>query len=279
MNRGFKTYFKEGLSKSFKIFKKKGNYLRYYLYWTASLLGKSIPIISSIFMLSDVRMTRLAKNHEQILVANSFEATDEKGSILTMIFSFIIQFLLFISGILFIGLIAGAVLLFVASIENNVSTDGVSYLLFLPVVILLIGYLVIYPLMFVPTAYIVDTNPTIGVSTLLFNSIDSMKRTGKWTYCLINIVSFIPGILVLLVSSIITIILINIGGEAFVIGALLVFVFLAAFLMVAPIFDMAGKIATVLLFEDIVLDDFNRTKNISGITSVSGNTGFNTHLL
>ena len=264
MNRGFKTYFKEGLLKSYKTFKKKGNYLRYYLYWIASMVGKVIPFVSSAFLLSDVRIARLAKNHEQIAVARSFESTDNRESIRTMIWTSVIVGLLFISGVLFIGVFGFLSYLLAQSIITASNSSAASILIF-PAVILLLVFMALYPLFMAPTSYIVDTNNEIGVSNVIFNSIDSMKRTGKWTYTLINIVGLLPGLLIFTVGIILFIILVQTSDIGFIIGSLLLFLFMALVLIVGPVFGMAGRIATILLFEDIVLDDFNRTKNISGV--------------
>ena len=103
------------------------------------------------------------------------------------------------------------------------------------------------------------------MSNVIFNSIDSMKRTGKWTYTLINIVGLLPGLLIFTFGIILFIILVQTSDIGFIIGSLLLFLFMALVLIVGPVFGMAGRIATILLFEDIVLDDFNRTKNISGV--------------
>ena len=264
MNRGFKTYFKEGLLKSYKTFKKKGNYLRYYLYWIASMVGKIIPFVSSAFLLSDVRIARLAKNHEQIAVARSFESTDNRESIRTMIWTSVIVGLLFISGVLFIGVFGFLSYLLAQSIISASNSSAASILIF-PAVILLLVFMILYPLFMAPTSYIVDTNNEIGVSNVIFNSIDSMKRTGKWTYTLINIVGLLPGLLIFAGGIILFIILVQTSDIGFIIGSLLLFLFMALVLIVGPVFGMAGRIATILLFEDIVLDDFNRTKNISGV--------------
>ena len=264
MNRGFKTYFKEGLLKSYNTFKKKGNYLRYYLYWIASMVGKMIPFVSSAFLLSDVRIARLAKNHEQIAVARSFESTDNRESIRTMIWTSVIVVLLFISGVLFIGVFGFLSYLLAQSIITASNSSAASILIF-PAVILLLVFMILYPLFMAPASYIVDTNNEIGVSNVIFNSIDSMKRTGKWTYTLINIVGLLPGLLIFAGGIILFIILAQTSDIGFIIGSLLLFLFMALFLIVGPVFGMAGRIATVLLFEDIVLDDFNRTKNISGV--------------
>ena len=264
MNRGFKTYFKEGLLKSYKTFKKKGNYLRYYLYWIASMVGKIIPFVSSAFLLSDVRIARLAKNHEQIAVARSFESTDNRESIRTMIWTSVIVGLLFISGVLFIGVFGFLSYLLAQSIISASNSSAASILIF-PAVILLLVFMILYPLFMAPTSCIVDTNNEIGVSNVIFNSIDSMKRTGKWTYTLINIVGLLPGLLIFAGGIILFIILVQTSDIGFIIGSLLLFLFMALVLIVGPVFGMAGRIATILLFEDIVLDDFNRTKNISGV--------------
>ncbi len=264
MNRGFKTYFKEGLIKSYKTFKKKGNYLRYYLYWIASMVGKIIPFVSAAFLLADVRIARLAKNHEQIAVARSFESIDNRESIRTMLWTSVIVCLLFISGVLFIGLFGLLSYLLAQSIITASNSSAASILIF-PAVILLLVFMILYPLFMAPTSYIVDTNNEIGVSNVIFNSIDSMKRTGKWTYTLINIVGLLPGLLIFTFGIILFIILVQTSDIGFIIGSLLLFLFMALVLIVGPVFGMAGRIATILLFEDIVLDDFNRTKNISGV--------------
>ena len=265
MNRGFKTYYKEGLLKSYKTFKKKGNYFRYYIYWLASLLGKILPFAAPVFLLSDVRIARYAKTHEDISVSRSFEATDERESTRTMLWTSIIIGLLFISGIILIAVFAFLLLLLGSAISAEADNNLIQIIFVIPAAIVLLIYLVAFPLLMAPTSYIVDTNSKIGVSNVLFNSIDSMKRTGKWTYTLINIVSVIPGLLILIIGFIVFVFLLNMSDLGYIIGSILLFGFMAGFLTVGPLFGFAGRIATVLLFEDIVLDDYNRTKNISGI--------------
>ena len=197
MNRGFKLYYREGLSLAFKTFRKKGNYIRYYLFWIVSLIGKFIPIASPAFFLATSRLARNVKVNQDIVISSAFEATDEKNSTRTMLWSLVIAGLILVGGILLIGVFGLLLYLLGSGICDEANMEEMIPVFLIPAAILLVVFVVSFFIYFSPISYIVDTNPEIGVSDVLYNSVDSMKRNGKKTLLLINFIGLFNVLLII----------------------------------------------------------------------------------
>lgn len=272
MNRGFGFYFGNAMKSSAKTIWKRGNIFRFFVYFIMEFLARITVIFSAIFDVANVRQAKIAQKSNELDIPQSFKIACRKGSLRTMIMCIIVEALIFIAGMLLICVasgILGALGFMISCFVDSVDPVLLIGIFLAPGGLAMLVYFIIMPLMFVPTPYIIDTNPDIGTADVISICFDTMKSKGKFTYFL-NF--FIPALVegAIISVGVCSMILIDIFlyEDVFLAVPLTVIVSLVtfiAFALVAPMFCLARRIANKSLFEDIVTDPVNASYRTNGV--------------
>ena len=268
MNRGFAFYFRNAIKSSATAIWKNKSILSVMVYYLAEIVAKMTIIFSAVFALADVRQAKIVDGYKRFDIAQTFKVATKPKPVWTIVLSIIAEAFIFLGG----ALIIAAITCVLALIGYAVCwlAQGPVFIIALfciPGGLLFFVYALLMCLIFSPTAYIIETNPDIGVHETLKICFDTMRGRGKFTACL-N--CFIPA----LIKSFILGVCIFVGRllAVFVTGpympVILVvwYIFsLAVILLVFPMFDLTQKIAQKSLFADIVSDPVNANKRTSGI--------------
>ncbi len=269
MNRGFKTYYKEGRKVAKRMYKTKGNFIRYYIFLFSALLGNIF--LPSFYQLANVRMAKDLRRSNEINVSKLFKSGDNPKSLYTMILSFFLSLFIFLGGVLVIALVGG--LLFLLAGAFNVllfqKEQLIVYIIFLiPAGIGLIIFMVEFLLSLSPRAYIVDTVNNVGASDVLNKSFTSMKK-GKLTLLMLI---FVPALIGFVISGAVlavpTLIYILLGIENYIFIALSTILFIAAIifiLIIVPKLHTTANVGALSFFEDVVFDKYNDTFETKGV--------------
>lgn len=267
MNRGFIYYYKEGFKDSIKTIKNKDNLLKYLLYMFAKMFSCILILPKLLFNLSDVKIHKMIRKSNQIDIIKSFKESSSPKTLFSVFIAVMIKLLTITGGILLIGAIGGILMLFGLFLGLAV-TGFETYALYfgIPAAIVLLAYLIIYPLYFSPMNYLLQTDNSINASDAVSLSISSMKLTGKVTVFLTNLVTY----LILSAYLGIIILLFYISLQFFnpaleIIFLILVLVAALGFLVLAPVALMTKNVALLMLYEDMALDSINLSKNYEGI--------------
>lgn len=272
MNRGFGFYFGNAMKSSAKTIWKRGNIFRFFVYFIMEFLARITVIFSAIFDVANVRQAKIAQKSNELDIPQSFKIACRKGSLRTMIMCIIVEAMIFIAGMLLICVasgILGALGFMISCFVDSVDPVLLIGIFLAPGGLAMLVYFIIMPLMFVPTPYIIDTNPDIGTADVISICFDTMKSKGKFTYFL-NF--FIPALVegAIISVGVCSVILIDIFlyEDVFLAVPLTVIVSLVtfiAFALVAPMFCLARRIANKSLFEDIVTDPVNASYRTNGV--------------
>lgn len=270
MNRGFATYFSGGVKASVRTVYKNKGFLNYWLYTFMALIGRLTLVFSSVFDLANVRQAKIVHAENRACLAENFRVACKANSLWAYIGACVLEALIFLAGVLLIGVATGMLALLGLLISFAVPDFPQEYLIIIfcvPGAIAELVHIVMMPILFAPTAYIAETNPGISAAAIVSASLKTMKRSGKWT-CFLNI--FLPtlilGAIAGIFSGAIMLVTMFIGGiEGSMISIALILVFIAVFSVVFPIFHLTMKVAQKSLFEDISLDPVNASKHTSGV--------------
>lgn len=255
MNKGFKSYFKSGLRSSGRVFKKsKGNYLKYIALLISTFLSKLTMIISPIFDLANVRAAQIAKEKKNIVLSASFSMSDAPKTFWNLLISKIIVGLIYLSGVIIIGLIAFGYTS-IGWLIYGMDMDLVFLLVgFIPLGLVLIIYTILFYLSYSPMAFVAVKNSSLGASHILYNSSNSLRKEGKKTLLLLNIVYLLIDIVILGIIVAILVLIDTFVSESLasgIIGVVLVLGILVYFVL-ASRFHLARRISIINLFNDVV---------------------------
>ena len=271
MNRGFGFYFGHAMKSSCKTLWHKGNLLKYLAWVIMELLAPFTLVLGAMFSLANVRQAKIAERENTIDVPQSFKVACRAKPFWTMLLATVLEALIFIAGVLLIGLatlmlgaIGYAICLFISDVEPAL----IIAIFCIPGGLMLAVYSVIMPILLAPTAYIIETNPDIGAADAISICFNTMKSRGKGTYFLTNFVTLlIEGAILGLgaAAEVVIALFVDDIRLAVVLGILAGLIFAVGFMLVAPMFSLARKISQKSLFEDIVLDPVNASKRTDGI--------------
>ena len=270
MDRVYKIYYKEAKRRAKETLKNKGNIFKFYLRGLLSLIGKITIIVSPISGLADVRAAKYARDNSDIVVMKSFASGDETKTYWSIMLAGLYKGLIWFTGLLAIALFGVVVFVSSAGLGNLLNSSQQMVLIIvcmIPVGLILLAYLFIFPLYTKPINYVIDT---LGgkATDAIGKSYNAMSRNGKKTMFLndlfatlkliaVGIVIFVALTILTTLSSLI------IGRSAFAYAFLPVIIFFAA-KFVAQI-CLSRNIAEILVLEDIVLDRYTMNKSIKGI--------------
>lgn len=271
MNRGFKTYYSEGIKQAFTTLTKKENFLKYYLHQFIIALGSIFGfILSPIFNLSQIRMIKAVRKRGKVEISNSFKTANSFKSFWTLLLTYLIQALMILAGVMLFVVVEVfvilAAVLFQIMFEDPEVGLVVGIILSIPVAIGLIVYLIVSPLYFSPVTYIVDSVEGAETSDVLSMSLEAMKHEGKRTVFATQLVTSLIIVGYITLATFISLLLIlteEIVGMVF--GIIFATAFIIAFIIFSPVLILGANIALVSLFEDVVMDKFNKNKVASGI--------------
>lgn len=271
MNRGFATYFSGGIKAAVNTVYKNKGFLIYWLYTAMAFIGRILLIFFPVFALSDIRQAKIAHADNDAVLAENFRVACKANSLWAYIGARLIEFLILLAGTLLIGIATGLLALLgllVSSAAEDFSQELLIIIFCIPGMVAELMYLVMTHIMFAPTAYIVESNPGISAAAAVSASLKTMKRCGKWTYVL---TTAIPMMIISAIMSffVLAIALVSLYVEDPIenmIGvSILIFVLIAAFFLIFPIFHLTMAVARKSLFEDISLDPVNASKHTSGV--------------
>ena len=275
MNRGFKKYFKESYKASYKALRKKDNYFRYLLFLFIEFLSTIFIFFKPIIDIAKVRLIKGLKLEKRIILSKTIEAMDNPKSYWTSILATTMKVFIFIGIVLIHVIVIGVLLLFgglVYSIIGDSDYQFISFVFMLPAVVALVLFIIVSRYLTVDTAYIVDTNPSLGASKVLYASIASLKETGKKTLFVNDLVhtlifvgmTLVYGVVLFLTSFLPT--RIEVPVQMLV---LIAYLLMALFFL--PLLNLSHKMVKVSLFEDIVIDKYSVNQRISGIRMIEFN--------
>lgn len=277
MNRGFKKYYNEGYNNAKEALKKKGNLCRYYLYVFVSLLSYLFIFAKPVIDMAGVRLLKMIRADKEIAVSKAISSSDNAKSYWTSMLAYVIKGLMILAIILVIAILGFALAGFGYAIYSaSAFSDELYYLpiiFMIPAVVILAIFIIALPILTVPISYIADTNPNMGASKVLFLSVDSLKKTGKGTLFLSYLIEgLIKLIFILIPFGFYAYLYNNLLSEpaevmGIMIGVAILVTIVDAIVYVLFItkFIVGLKLSRILLFEDLVLDNFNGAKRLTGI--------------
>ena len=271
MNRGFGFYFGHAIKSSCKTLWHKGNLLKYWAWVIMELLAPFTLVLGAMFSLANVRQAKIAERENTLDIPQSFKVACRAKPFWTMFLATVLEALIFLAGVLLIGvatLLLGAIGYAISLFVSDVEPMLIIMIFCVPGGLMLLVYSVIMPILLAPTAYVIETNPDIGAADAISICFNTMKSRGKGTYFLTVFVTLLieGAILGLGAAAEVAIALfVEDIRLAVVLGILVGIVVFVGFALVAPMFSLARKISQKDLFEDIVLDPVNASKHTSGV--------------
>ena len=271
MNRGFATYFSGGLKAAVNTVYKSKGFLYYWLYTAMAFVGRLLLIFFPVFSLANVRQAKIAHANNKAVVAENFRVACKANSLWAYIGARLLEFLIFLGGMLLIGVATGLLALLgllIGYVAPAVPTELLIVIFCIPGMLAVTVLSVMCFIIFAPTAYIVESNPGISAAVAVSVCLKSMRHRGKGT-CFLNY--FVPMLILnaifgFLIGANVIVNLFLAGTVAgTIIAVILIFVTVAAFFLIFPIFNLTMKVANKSLFEDIALDPANAGKHTSGV--------------
>ena len=270
MNKGFAYYFRQAFKISAKTVWKNKNLLKSVLYFFTSLVARLTVILGAMVSLADVRQAKIAKNQQKIDIPQSFNKASQKP-LWTMVVASVLEFLMYIGGFLLVSIVCGAIFglgLLIAEFVGRANYSLICIIFAVPCLIIYAVYTIIVLIMFAPTAYVIDSNPSISAGDAVSVCISSMKYRGKTTTFMCV---FIPALIIGAVAGVcaggFALFASLFAGNSLIIPVMLLWGIVSAVLLglTVPTFNMTGNLSLVLLYEDIALDPVNAQKRTAGI--------------
>ncbi|MGN1295800.1 MAG: hypothetical protein ACI4U5_05270 [Bacilli bacterium] len=270
MNRGFKFYFTEGIKKAVKTLFKRGNYLRFYIYSIMIFLLSIMGIFIPIAQLARVRLGRIIKEHEDFDLPKVFAPSDKPLTVWNTFMALLLKVVLFLGGLIIILLVAGIFFLIQLSLQlliyGGIRNPIIFILFMIPPAILLIAYLIMYPIYLAPAMFCIDAIDKAKASETIYKSFYAVRISGKLQLFLNAICYYGPLIIYLVLTSALSTYLLKYGdNEMRSLALIFVIIFIAIFFVGAPILVIGCRVANTLLFEDIIIDRFNYENDVKGL--------------
>ena len=154
MNKGLKAYLKLGMQTSKRVIKeRKVSRFKFYFLWFATLFSYIFGLPSPSFIQANIRMDKQNAENYTYDLTKIFVDTDSPKSFWTSLMALLIKAVLFISGVLLIGLL-GFLLFYLGSLLGQVTgVPMLAYLLPVPAIIGLIIFIIGFRLVFMPLFY------------------------------------------------------------------------------------------------------------------------------
>lgn len=275
MNKGFKKYFKQSYKASIKALKKKDNYFRYLLFMMIDSIANIIFFIKPITNIAKIKLVKNIKIEKRIVLSKTIEVMDEPKSYWTSVITILMKGLLFV-GIVGIHLIVISVLVLFGGLVQTIIKDSdyvyLAAIFAVPAMIALMIFIIVSKYLTIPTAYIVDTNPNLGASKVLYTSIASLKETGKRTMFVNDLVHgliYLGLTLPYIIVGVIAYLLPQNVMQIIIVFLALAYSVMALFFI--PVLSLSHQMVLVSLFDDIVIDKYSINQRISGVRMIEFN--------
>lgn len=270
MNKGFAYYFKQAFKVAMKTVWGNKNLLKSMSYFLTTVVARLTVVLGALVSLSDVRHAKIARNQHIVDVPQSFKRASQKP-MWTMIVAVVLEGLIYMGGFLLVSVVSVGVFAIGLIIASQVAASYSTLLCIIfaaPGLIIYAVYTIIVLAIFSPTAYVIETNPTLSAGEVVSICTTSMKNRGKATAiaCVLVPTLFITVVLGICAAGFVLITLFAEGQAIW--EALMVLwavVSLVIICLTVPTFALVKNVSLVLLFEDIALDPVNAGKRTAGI--------------
>ena len=271
MNQGFKTYFGEGFKASMRTMYQNKNILLVWLYTVLATVGHLTVIFAPIFYLADIRHAKYVHADNRVHVVENFRVACKGKALGAYYGAIFLEVMITIAALVLIGIGTGFLAVIGLLVSYAAPDFPLEYMLIIfsaPGGLVALAFLVMVPVFFAPTAYIIESNPGISAAATVSTCIKTMRRGGKWT-CFLN--TFLPVLIAGAIAGVgfgaiqlCNALLDGYTDRAIAQGVLLMFT-TALILFTYPIFNMTRQVAQKSLFDDICLDPVNANKHTPGV--------------
>lgn len=253
MNKGFANYFTSGFSSAHGTIKRsKFNIFKYYLINICIILARIGIVTIPLAKLLSVRTGQMIAQEERIDIYNAYRSTDRPKSYIEAIFYMIVEGLLLTAGAILFILVGALLVLLAYTIAGDLEIFITLAVIFnIPTLIGLIVFNILFVLYFRPGWYIMDKNPQMCNTAIMYNANQAMKHGGKRTAFALDFMYYLIESLFLGILIGISVLLIFLVDEtigtivAIVAGLLIIFVY--------PFFKMAHSASLAHFYNDIKL--------------------------
>lgn len=267
MVRKYSTYLKEGFKTSSTTMKRRGNRLKFHLFYLIKILSILFPFFFPVVASAEIRMSKNSIKYNDIGVYDSFKEGTKPKKFWNLLVAYLLSFFTIFSGLIVISLITSLFVLVgvaVGRLSDNMPNQFIAIIFSIPGIVFALIFVVLILLYFSPIPYISETISDIEGYLIVKKSVDSMKK-GK---LIILLNKFIISLLIFIIVGLPLLFLpIVMSSSPFVliIYAIIVTLFIIAVLIFSPTVFMGFINANTLLYEDIVLDDISEKKTVRGI--------------
>ena len=256
MNKGLKAYLKLGLQASKRVIKgRKVSRFKFYFLWLATLLSYILVLPAPAFIQANIRMDKQNAEKNTYELTRIFVDTDSPKAFWTNLMALVIKVVLFISGLLLLGLLA-FLLYYVGSLLATIT--GVTLLPILlpvPVLIGLLVFIIGFRLMFMPLCYYLNNDSNLSITKAFNASVRTMKEQGKKTMFFLDFFHLLVNGLYLGVSGFIGYFFLSQNIDSLkIIGVLAIILLLVIYIFFASRLGIAHRVAKLKLLEDIMID-------------------------
>ena len=271
MNQGFKTYFGEGVKASMRTMYKNKNILLVWLYTMLSMIGRLTIVFAPIFYLADIRHAKYVHADNRVHVVENFRVACRGKAIGAYYGAIFLKVMITIAALALIGIGTGFLALIGLLVSYAAPDFPQDYMLLIfsaPGGLVAFAFLVMVPVFFASTAYIIESNPGISAAETVAICIKTMRRGGKWT-CFLN--TFLPMLIAGAIAGIgvgamqLCNALLNGYMDRVIAQSILLIFTTVLILFTYPICNMTRQVAQKSLFDDICLDPANAKKHPSGV--------------
>ena len=277
MNRGFKYYFRKGIKASGKTMVKNKNYIKYFLYGIAEIIGRMLILPGLIFDLANVRLAKLVRDEQNITISDTFKSGSKAKSLWTLVLVYLMMGILFVTGATFIVILTAICALIGAAFGVAFGEDVIAIMAILfavPGVIVLIVYSIIAPFYMTPATYIIDSDENATMATVLKKCFKAMRKTGKRTTFHNYLMPALIKVAYIIVYGVITGIFFAltmllkemevISKVCYLVTLIVFLIAVAGYIFGAPILSLTTKVANYSLCEDLV-ENPEGNKKVNGL--------------
>ena len=269
MRKTFKQYFKDNKAKSKALFKKRGSFIKYYMFNLMKLLSLIIWPLLPIVNMAEMRMLRNIKKGEGIDLYKINRAADNPKNYFTYIASSFMKVTILLTAVLLIGIVGGALFLLGMLLDSVFMSEGiVSIVLVIPAAISLLVFIFLMSISLVPVGYIIDSTDGINMTKVLHESFNALWHKGKWD----KFKSYLFGGLIMLGYTGALILLVMLptlidpySDVTCIISLVILLALIVPYLRGIAKFDILFKLYQFDIYEDYVRDVFDISKRISGV--------------
>ena len=266
----FKKYYSEAFKTSKKTLKNKENFIKYYVFAFMNLVSYLFFFIRPVYNLIQKRSLKYVNETNSIQITKSFEISDKPILYWKQVIAKLSKFLMLVGiGIIYI-IITLLALLLGYSLYGLIGDNDLMFIIFLfaiPVVLCFVAYILIAKLFICPSEYILEKKTDIKNSSLLFLSIDVMKKNGKLVIFLNELIYLAINILYFALCAVVSIILIQTldSNIAVALTALLILAFLVVYIIFFPTFTLTRSLVRYNLYSDVMKDCISKNSLVSGV--------------